>query len=77
MYMYCIYMYMYIYAGLFRISYIVYVYFSPLLSQLGGVVKPNDGQCHMGSLRDDGTRQYEEWDTLVGSLFFHYFPFFL
>jgi protocadherin alpha len=31
---------------------------------LGGVVKPNDGQCHMGSLRDDGTRQYEEWDTL-------------
>ena len=38
-------------------------------SQLGGVVKPNDGLCHMegeqATQNDDGTVDYEAYATLV------------
>ena len=35
--------------------------------KLGGVVKPNDGKCHMDdvTLNQDGTIDYADWDTLV------------
>ena len=41
--------------------------------QLGGVVKPNDGKCHMtdSTPNADGTIDYDKWDELVS---FSYSP---
>ena len=41
-----------------------------LIAQLGGVIKPHDGQCHMDDLKPDSTGNvvYREWNIMVSAL---------
>lgn len=50
----------------------LYFYFSLFISQLAGVIKPHDGQCHMDDLTPDestGNIVYQEWNVQVLSVF--------